>query len=298
MEIKKVGIVGFGLMGTEIGRLLAQSGYEVLATDVNDEVLQQGMQEITSGRWGLEKAVEKGKIGKEEAEQALERINVTTDTRKVCNSVDCVIEVVTENIDLKKKVFKELDEISPEKVILATNTSSLSITQIAAATNRPDRVIGTHFFQPVSVMLLAEIVCGLLTSDETLAASKEMLLRLGRKLAVVKDTGSGFASIRLTHALFMEASKIVDEGVATPKDVDMILKYGYGHPMGPFEMTDWIGLDMRIKIWMGMYGITNDPKWNPPPFMKQLIAAGYFGDPKKRKGSSGGYYDYFGQTKE
>jgi len=298
VKIEKIAVIGFGVMGREITRLCAQHGFKVVARDISDEILKAGVQEIKSGRWGLERAVEKGKITKDEAEAILSRIEVTTDLKYACKDADYVIEAVPENLELKKRVFAELDELCPEHAILASNTSSLPITQIAAATQRPEKVIGMHFFQPVAVMKLLEIVKGLLTSDETLETSKKLGEKLERVIAVVKDLGTGFPSIRLSHALFMEAMKIVEEGVATPKDVDIILKYGYNHPMGQFEFTDWIGIELRARVWEEMYRLTGDPKWRIPPLMRQLIAAGFKGDPKRWKGSRGGFYEYFGQERE
>ncbi|MDF2954841.1 MAG: 3-hydroxyacyl-CoA dehydrogenase [Candidatus Alkanophagales archaeon MCA70_species_2] len=297
MEIEKIAVIGFGVMGREITRLCAQHGFKVVARDISDGILKAGMKEIKSGRWGLEKTVEKGKMTREEAEAALSCIEVTTDLKYACNDADYVIEAVPESLELKKKVFAELDEICPEHTILASNTSSLPVTQIAAATKRPEKVIGMHFFQPVVVMKLLEIVRGLLTSDETLEVSKRLAEQLGRVIAVVKDMGTGFPSIRLSHALAVEAIRIVEEGVATPKDVDIILKYGYNHPMGQFEFTDWIGLELRAKVWEEMYKLTGDSKWRTPPLMRQLITAGFKGDPKRWKGSRGGFYEYFGQQR-
>ena len=201
--------------------------------------------------------------------------------------------MIPEDLELKKRVFKDLDSKTDEDVILASNTSSLPITHIASATSKPERVIGTHFFQPVHVMKLVEVVSGVLTSEKTVQVTKNLLEKLERVVVFVKDNGKGFPSVRLSHALFREAMQIVEEGVASPEDVDKILKYGYGYPMGPFELTDWVGLDMRAKIWDEMYKLTNDPKWIVPPLVRLLIISGYRGNPKTRKGSKGGFYEYF-----
>jgi 3-hydroxybutyryl-CoA dehydrogenase len=296
-EIEKIGIVGFGVMGSQISQLCAQSGYSVIASDVDEKILKSGVEEIKTGRWGLDKAVEKGKIKKDEAEEVFQRISTTTELKQACQNADYVIEVVPENMELKKEIFKKMDENSGEDTILASNTSSLPITDIAAATERPDKVIGMHFFQPVAVLKLVEMVKGLLTSDETVDRSKEVATKIGRVIAVVKDTGMGFPSIRLSRALAMEAIKLVEEGVATPKDIDAILKYGYNHPMGQFEMSDWIGLEIRAKVWDEQYKITGDPIWRVPPILKQLLISGYKGDPKRWKGSKGGFYEFFGEER-
>lgn len=288
MKIKCIGVLGFGTMGRQISLLCAERGFDVIATDIEENVLKKGYKEIEET---LNRRVEKKKITKEKSSEILSRIELTTNFGKLCEKAHYIIEAIPESLDLKKKAFKDLD--SKTDVILASNTSSLPITLLASETSKPERIIGTHFFQPVHVMKLVEIVTGLLTSKKTLDVTVDLMEKLDRIVVVVKDNGRGFPSIRLSHAIFMEAMRIVEEGVASPEDIDKILKYGYGHPMGPFELTDWIGLDMRARIWEEMYRLTNDSKWIVPTMMKMLISSGYLGNPKRKKGSKGGFYDYF-----
>jgi len=291
-DIRKISVVGFGTMGRQITQSFSQAGFDVFARDVNDGVLKAGLDTIRTGRFGLEKAVERGKLTREAADESLARIRVTTDLAEACRDADFVVEAAVENTDLKGRIFRELDELCHEDVVLATNTSTLSITEMGAMTKRPDKVIGMHFFNPAQVMRLVEVIRGLLTSDETLELTKALSAKMGKTPVVVRDS-PGFATSRLGLALFQEASRVLEEGTASARDVDLAMRLGYGYPMGPFELVDIVGLDARLRNLEAMYRATGDPAWTPPLLLRQLVSTGYLGDPKVKAGSRGGYYEYF-----
>jgi len=292
-NIKRVAVIGAGVMGSGIAELLSRlGGYQVIMTDTTDELVQRGLQ---NQRNNLQRFyVEKEKMTADEMEAILGRIKTTTKTAEAASQADFVIEAVFESMDLKKSVFKELDKAAPPHAILASNTSTLSITEIASATDRPDKVIGAHFFNPVALMRGVEIIKGALTSDDTVELAKGLVGKLEKAVVVVKDS-PGFASSRLGIALFLEASKMVEEGVASVKDIDNGTKLFYGHRMGPFETCDIVGLDARLNNLNALYQATGDPKWAPPLLLKQLVASGYLGN---KPSSKGGYYTYFGLEKE
>ena len=297
-KVEKVGVVGFGVMGREITRLCAQHDFKVIAYDVDEQILQSGLGEIKDGRWGLSGAVAKGKLTHEQAEAAMNRIIVTTDMGEVCRQSDYIIEAVPEDLELKKKVFEELDFKTGEDVVLASNTSMLPITFIAAATQNPERVITAHFFQPVAVMKLLEISLGRLTSEDTLQITKQLGIKLDRIIAIARDTGTGVPSTRLSNALLAEAMRLLEEGVATPRNIDICARYGHGYPMGPLEMRDQVvGWEIVARIWDGMLRTTGDPKWTAPPLMKQMFPLGYKGNPKIWKDSKGGIYEFFDEER-
>lgn len=291
-EVKKIGVIGFGVMGRQITQLCLQCGFSVVARELSSEILKDGLAMIETGRFGLKKAVERGKMSKEEAKKALSRIETTTNMAKACEEAHFVIEAVYEDLDTKKEIFKELDELCPENVVLATNTSTMSITNIASVTKRPNKVIGLHFFNPPQIMKLVEIVRGFLTSDDTLELTRKLSAKLGKTPIIVQDS-PGFVTSRLSVALYLEASKILQEGVALIKDIDLGMKLGFNHPVGPFELADLVGLDARLRNIEALYNETGDPKWRPPRILKQLVASGYLGNPSVKPGSRGGYYEYF-----
>ncbi|MFC1928661.1 3-hydroxyacyl-CoA dehydrogenase family protein [Chloroflexota bacterium] len=292
-NIKQVTVIGAGTMGSGIAELLSRvGGYQVVLCDTTDEVVQRGLQ---NQRNNLQKfSVDKGKITAEEMEAILGRIKTMTSPAEAAAQADFVIEAVFENMELKKTIFQKLDEATPPHAILASNTSTLSITEIASATNKPEKVIGTHFFNPVPLMGAVEIIRGVLTSDETVELVKNLVLKLDKTPVVVKDS-PGFASTRLGVALFLEASKMLEEGIASVKDIDRGARLFYAHRMGPFETCDIVGLDARLNNLNALYQATGDPKWAPPLLLKQLVSAGYIG---KKPGSKGGYYAYFGLEKD
>jgi 3-hydroxybutyryl-CoA dehydrogenase len=292
-SIKTVAVVGAGVMGSGIAEILSRiGGYQVVLADRTDELVQKGVQ---TQRNNLQRFfVEKEKMTAGEMEEILGRIKTTTDTAEAAKQADLVIEAVFESLELKKTIFAELDKAAPAHTIFGSNTSTLSITEIASVTERPDKVVGTHFFNPVSLMRAVELVKGVLTADETVETAQALVEKLEKTAIVVKDS-PGFASSRLGIALYIEASKMVEEGVASVKDVDMGAKLFYGHRMGPFETCDIVGLDARLNNLNALHQATGDPKWAPPLLLKQLVAAGYIGN---KSGSKGGYYAFFGIPKE
>lgn len=290
---KKVGVVGFGLMGTQIAQFLAQNGVEVVAIDVDDERLKRGINEIKNGRFGLMKLVEKGKMAKDEAEVVISRIKTSTSYESL-KEVELVIEAVFEDIELKKKVLGKISEVTD--ALVGSNTSSISITKLGSALKNPEKFLGIHFFNPAQIQKLVELVKGLLTSDEVVRDVRDFLTKLGKVPIVVKDS-PGFATTRLGLLLGKEALLMVQEGIATPQEIDIAMMLGYGHAMGPIETGDLVGLDTRLRIYESMYEMTKDPKWAPPKLLVQLVDAGYLGDPNVKPGSKGGVYEYFGQEK-
>ena len=285
--IKVISVFGAGTMGHGIAQIMAQQGYKVTLGDIRQELLDAALDRVKKS---LQKLVEKGKIGQDEVERTLSTITGTTDMEEIVKGADFLIEAIPERLDAKKELFKQLEKFCGEETIFATNTSTLSITELASSTQRPEKFIGMHFFNPVPLMNIVEIVKGLLTSDETTEITRKLVLKLGKEPIIVKDS-PGFASSRLGVALFLEASRMLEEGVASAEDIDKAMRLGYAHRMGPFETCDLVGLDARLNNINALYEATRDPAWKPPQLLKQLVNAGYLG---KKPGSKGGYYTYFG----
>jgi len=286
-DIKRVAVIGFGTMGSGIAQVVAQAGYEVIARDVADDLLKRGLELIKSGPFGLEKAIERGKITREQAEAVLSRIKVTTDLAAAVKEADFVIEAVFENLDLKKKVFREVDELAPPRAIIVSNTSTLSITALASATKRPEKVAGMHFFNPAQVMRLVEVIRGLQTSDETVEVVKGFAQKLGKTPIIVNKDVPGFVANRIGFAAILEAIRLYEEGVASAQDIDTAMKLGYNWPMGPLELADLIGLDVLLDANESIYAETRDQKYNPPVILRQMVRAGWLGRKTKR-----GFYTY------
>jgi len=286
-DIKRVAIIGFGTMGSGIAQVVAQAGYEVIARDVADDLLKRGLELIKSGPFGLEKAVERGKITREQAEATLSRIKVTTDLAAAVKDADFVIEAAFENLDLKKKIFREVDELAPPHAVIASNTSTLSITALASATKRPEKVAGMHFFNPAQVMRLVEVVRGLQTSDETVEVVKGFAQKLGKTPIIVNKDVPGFVANRIGFVAILEAIRLYEEGVASAQDIDTAMKLGYNWPMGPLELADLIGLDVLLDANESIYAETRDQKYNPPVILRQMVRAGWLGRKTKR-----GFYTY------
>ena len=282
MEIKKVGVVGCGIMGSGITQVCAQSGYQVIVSEVNDELLNKGIASIDSF---LTKSIERGKLSQPEKDSTLARIKGTTSTKDF-SDCDLVIEAVVEDMDLKKKVFAELDKICSRQSILASNTSCLSIIDIAAATTRLDKVLGMHFFNPVPLMRLLEIVKTIATSNDTLETIKDFGKSLG-KTPIVANDAPGFTTTRLSIAQRLEAIRMVEAGVGTAEDIDTAMRLGYNFPMGPLELGDVVGLDTTLSIASAMYEVTRDPKFAPPVLLQKMVAAGWMG---RKTGK--GFYEY------
>ncbi len=284
MEIKKIGVIGAGAMGNGIAQMAAQIGYEVVLRDIKDEYVARGMKNIDRF---LSKSVEKGKIEAAQKDAILGRIKGTTEMSDL-KDVDFVIEAVIENLDLKKSVFKELDELCAPHVILASNTSSMSLTEIAAATNRPEKVCGMHFFNPVPIMKLVEIIRGYATDDETIDITTELAKKMGKITVEVKKDSPGFVVNRIMIPHMLEAIKIVEEGIASVEDVDIAVKGGLNYPMGPFELMDLTGIDICYFVSEYFYKELNkEAKWVSPNLLKTMIRANKLG----RK-TGGGWYDY------
>lgn len=263
-------------MGMNIAQLFAQHGFHVIARDVTENALKIGLETIRSGPYGLEKAVKRGKLTENEAKTILGNISLETDMAEACKEADFVVEAVYEDLDLKKRIFKELDKLCREDVILATNTSTLSVTTLASVTQRTDKVIGMHFFNPAHVMKLVEIIKGLLTSNETIKTTKDLAIKLGRTPIIVNDS-PGFSVGRLGLALFLEASRLVEEGVTSIMDIDIGMRLGYDHSMGPFELVDLVGLDSRLRNYEAMYEQTMDPRWSPPKIAEDASSRWFLG---------------------
>lgn len=284
MEIKKIGVVGAGTMGNGIAQVAAQVGCQVVVRDIEDSIVERGLKSIDKF---LSRSVEKGKLLQTEKDAVMGRIKGTTKMADL-KDVDFIVEVVIENLDLKKQVFKELDELCRPEVILASNTSSMSITEIAAATRRPDKVCGMHFFNPVPLMKLVEIIRGYSTSDQTIATTTELAKRMGKVTVEVRKDSPGFIVNRIMIPHMIEAIRIVEEGIASIQDVDTAVKNGLNYPMGPFELMDLTGIDIAYFVTEYFYKELNkESKWASPNLLKTMIRANKLG----RK-TGAGWYDY------
>jgi 3-hydroxybutyryl-CoA dehydrogenase len=282
MTIKTIGVIGAGTMGNGIAHVFARSGFDVILVDVEDRFLQRGLDTITKN---LEREVAKDKITADARDAALRRIRTTT-SRADLAPADFVVEAATEKFDIKTQIFRDLDSITRPDIILASNTSSISITKLAALTKRPDKVIGMHFFNPVPVMKLVEVIRGLATSQETYDTVRDLSLKLEKTPVEVNDY-PGFVSNRVLMPLINEAIYTVMEGVATPQAVDEVFKLGMAHPMGPLTLADFIGLDVCLDIMRVMESGLGDPKYRPCPLLIKMVDAGWLG----RK-SGRGFYQY------
>jgi len=282
MEIKKVGVVGCGLMGSGIAEVCARSGYSVVVSEINQELLDKGMAALKSS---LDKAVSKGKLAEQDRKAALGRLQGTTKTEDF-KDCDLAIEAVLENLEEKKKVFASLDRVCPPHAILASNTSCLSILEMAMATRRPTQVIGMHFFQPVPVMRMVEIVRSILSSEEAIETAKNFSSSLGKEVILAKDV-PGFLVNRLGFPYMMNAIRILEEGWTTVEDIDRAWMLATNAPMGPFMLMDFAGLDTMYSMACAMYDEFKDRLYASPPLLKKMVIAGQLG-----KKSGKGFYDY------
>ncbi|HLJ67641.1 MAG TPA: 3-hydroxybutyryl-CoA dehydrogenase [Chloroflexota bacterium] len=282
MEIKTVGVVGAGLMGSGIVEQTARRGYNVVVREVSDNLVERGMERINRS---MSRGVERGKLSEQERAAAAARIRGTTSLDDLADA-DLVVEAIIENLELKQELFRQLDGITRPDVILTSNTSSVSITALAAVTRRPERVAGMHFFNPVPVMGLVELVRALQTSDETMGTLRQFGESLGKKVIVAQDT-PGFIVNYLLVPFLLDAVRMVESGAATPEDIDTGISLGLNHPMGPITLLDFVGLDTTLYIADVMYEEFRDHKYAAPPLLRKMVNAGYHG---KKNGR--GFYDY------
>ncbi len=280
--MKKVGIVGCGLMGSGIAQMSAMNGYQTIVVEINDAVLKKGMASIDTF---LEKGKQRGKVTDDQI--AAVKKNLSTATQlSALKDCDIVVEAVTENTELKKKVFKELSDIVRPDTILATNTSSISVTELATVVKNPERMVGMHFFNPVPIMKLVEIIRGLATTDAVVAASREYALSLGKEPITCPDTPA-FVVNKLLIPYLLDAVRMVQDGVATPEDVDKAMVHGCGYPMGPITLLDYVGLDTTCHAADVMYEEFREPKYAAPVLLRRMVQAGRWGRKTGR-----GFYSY------
>ena len=283
MDVKKPFVVGAGIMGAGVGQLCAQQGYEVTVVDISDEIVEKARAKVTAG---LSRRVEKGKIAQDDMDSVLSRMSWAT-SLELAKDSDFVVEAVSEKMDIKKEVFKTLDSACSPDTIFASNTTALSISEIALFTSRPDKVVGMHFFNPAVIMKLVEIIRGDNTSDETIETAKKFAESLGKvPITTAKEAPAGIVS-RVLAGLLNEAAVVYSDGIASAEDIDEAMKLGAGLPMGPLALLDMIGLDIHLAKMETLYGKLNDDRYKPPEIIRKMIAEGKLG-----KKSGEGFYKY------
>lgn len=282
MEINKVGVVGCGLMGAGIAQVSAQSGFQTVVRETEQPLLDRGLARIDGF---LRKDVSKGKLSQAALDGTLSRLHGTTELDALADC-DLIVEAIVENLDAKRELYQQLDALCPTQTIFASNTSSLTVIEMAAVTKRPDRFAGLHFFNPVPVMQLVEVVRSIATSDATVMTLKQFGTALGKTVVETQDT-PGFVVNRLLVPFLLDAVRVYEQGIASREDIDEGMKLGCGHPMGPLTLLDFVGLDTVYSIANIMYDEFKEPRFAPPPLLKRMVLAGYYG----RK-SGKGFYDY------
>jgi len=283
MEVKNISVLGAGTMGHGIAQICAQGGYIVTLWDITEELSQRGLEKIKTF---LAEGVSRKKLTQEQADAALSRINITTDLVKAVEKADLVIEAIVENLNIKKDIFGQIDQVCPSHTIFASNTSYISITDMATSTKRRDRFIGMHWFNPPQIMRLIEIVRGVETTDETVSTIVEVSKKVGKTPAVCQDS-PGFIVNRILHPWFNEGIKLLEEGVASAEDIDTAIKVGGGFRMGPLELIDLVGLDIRLHGTTTIYEALKNEKNKPPQILIRKVQAGHLGMKAKK-----GFYDY------
>ncbi len=292
----RIAVVGFGMMGRQIAQVFAQHGSEVAVTDENPVAVKSGLDEVAHGPYGIESAVAKAKITREEGTKTLQQIRPAASLRDACNGADLVIEAVYESLPLKQEVFAKLESAASPSALLASNTSTLTVSKIGSRLSKKDRLLGMHFFNPAQITKLVEIVKTDQTSERTIQEAAKIVETIGKTPIIAHDE-PGFIANRLGLTLYVEASKLLEEETAKIHDIDLAMKLGYNHPMGPFELADFVGLDTRLRNLEALFQATGDEKWIPPKALREMVNQGYVGDPSRRKGSRGGYHEFFETTR-